>query len=368
MATILQVLPALESGGVERGTLEMARAIQDAGERSLVMSGGGSMAPSLEAEGSQHFTWPVGKKSLRSLRLVRPLRNFIREQEVDLVHVRSRVPAWIVWRALQGMPRTERPALVTTFHGFYSPGRYSSIMTRGDRVIAVSTSISAYIQKHFPACPTERIRVIHRGVDPSEFPYGHKPGDDWIEGFFQTLPAHARDRALITLPGRITRWKGQLDFVKVIDSLIKQNLHVHGLVVGGTERRRQRYEAEVRQEIQERGLESHISWLGQRSDLREIMAMSFAVLSLSREPEAFGRVSLEALSLGRPVIAYDHGGVGEQMAALFGEGTIPPCRPELAADRISDWLKGSAPRPAHLRGFTLDEMQGQTLDVYRELL
>lgn len=368
MHAILQVVPALESGGVERGTLEIARAIHAAGHRSIVMSAGGGLVAPLESQGSEHITWPVGRKSLRSLRLVRPLRDFIREQGIELIHARSRVPAWIVWRALQGMRTDERPAFVTTFHGFYSPGRYSSVMTRGDRVIAVSNSIAEYIQQHYPACPPERIHIIHRGVDPAEFPHGYAPAEAWKETFLRSLPEHARGRALLTLPGRITRWKGQLDFIEVIDALIREDHPVHGLLVGGTERRRRRYELEIRKAISERGLDSHITWLGQRSDLREIMTVSFAVLSLSRDPEAFGRVSLEALSLGRPVVAYAHGGVGEQMAALFPQGGVPPRNPREATRILSDWLKHySPPTPAPLTRFTLQQMQRETLGVYDRL-
>ncbi|WP_081619358.1 MULTISPECIES: glycosyltransferase family 4 protein [unclassified Thioalkalivibrio] len=369
MRSILQVVPALESGGVERGTLEIARAIHAAGHRSIVMSGGGRLVTSLESQGSEHITWPVGRKSLRSLRLVRPLRNFIRAQRIDLIHARSRVPAWIVWRALQGMRPDERPAFVTTFHGFYSPGRYSSVMTRGDGVIAVSNSISEYIRNNYPACPPECVHVIHRGVDPTEFPHGYTPTDDWKNTFLQSLPANARNQALITLPGRITRWKGQLDFIDVMDGLIREGHPVHGILVGGTEARRRRYELEIRREISERQLDSHITWLGQRSDLREIMSVSFAVLSLSRDPEAFGRVSLEALSLGRPVAAYAHGGVGEQMSALFPQGSVPPRHPKEAVRILSGWLTNAPPpTPAPLTRFTLQQMQQETLGVYASLL
>ena len=366
--TILQVVPALESGGVERGTLEIGRAIVGAGYRSLVMSAGGRLVPVLEEQGTEHFNWPVGRKSLRSLRLIRPLRQFLMDESVDLVHARSRVPAWLVWRALQGMPAGRRPAFVTTFHGFYSPGRYSSVMTRGDRVIAVSSSIADYIGLHYPECPPERRRIIHRGVDPAEFSWGYRPSEAWQREFLQTLPAHARDCALITLPGRITRWKGQLDFLDVIEALIQRGHRVHGLIVGGTEKRRQRYETEVRQAIAQRGLDAHLSWLGQRSDLREIMAMSFAVVSLSRDPEAFGRVSLEALSLGRPVVAYDHGGVAEQMAQLLPAGAVAPGQPAQVAVRLAEWLAAGPPEPVLSSNFTLQAMQDQTLAVYRELI
>ena len=142
---VLQILPAMNAGGVERGTLEVAAHLVKYGHEALVVSSGGRMVSALEALGARHFTLPVHRKNPLSLRQVRPLRQLLEKQRPDIVHIRSRVPGWLAWLAWRGMDPATRPRLVSTVHGFYSVNRYSAIMTKGERVIAVSDSIRDYI-------------------------------------------------------------------------------------------------------------------------------------------------------------------------------------------------------------------------------
>ena len=210
--TILQILPELDSGGVERGTLAAGAEIVRRGHRSLVVSAGGRMVEQLEAAGSQHFSAPVGNKSPLTLRQVGWLRKLIIEQGVDIVHARSRVPAWV---ALRKIPETLRPRFVTTVHGQYSVSRFSEIMTRGERVIAVSGTIRDYIRANYPGTPDERVHTMYRGVDSAEFPHGYQPSDDWLLKLHAEWPTLAGKR-ILTLPERITRLKGHLDFLKML--------------------------------------------------------------------------------------------------------------------------------------------------------
>jgi len=173
--TVLQTLPALNSGGVERGTLEIARALVAAGHRSIVVSNGGRLVDQLVREGSEHITLPVHKKSLFSLFQVRPFRRLLTDINPDIVHARSRVPAWIAWLALRKMDLATRPRFITTVHGLYSVSPYSAIMTKGERVIVVSETVRNYVLKNYPSCPPERIQLIYRGVDEAEFSYGYQP-------------------------------------------------------------------------------------------------------------------------------------------------------------------------------------------------
>ena len=143
--TVLQTLPALHSGGVERGTLEIARALVAAGHRSIVVSDGGRLVEQLEREGSEHITMPVHRKSLASLFQIRPFRRLLEELKPDIVHARSRIPAWIAWLALRRMNPATRPRFVTTVHGMYSVSPYSAIMTKGEVVIAVSETVRDYV-------------------------------------------------------------------------------------------------------------------------------------------------------------------------------------------------------------------------------
>lgn len=364
--TVLQVLPALESGGVERGTLEVGAELVRHGHRSLVMSAGGRLVTPLLEAGSEHFDWPVGKKSLWTLRLVPKLRRFLREQQVDIVHARSRLPAWIVYLAWRGMDPATRPRLVTTVHGFYTVGRYSAVMTRGERVICVSGSVKDYVLKHYPAVPESRLRVIHRGVDPRLYPHGYVPGAQWISAWYRQYPS-LEENLVVTLPARLTRWKGQEDFIDIIEALHQAGVPVRGLMVGGAHPRKQAFAEELQRIIKARGLEEYVIMTGHRSDLREIMAMSDVVLSLSQDPEAFGRTTIEALSMGRPVCGYAHGGVREQLEAVMPEGMVAVGDKQAVIARLRDWYE-APPRVPEEHPFTLQRMLDDTLDVYAQVM
>ncbi len=363
--TVLQVLPALESGGVEKGTLEVGRYLAQNGHRSIVISAGGRMVAQLEREGSEHVQWPVGAKRLTTLRYIWKVREFLARERPDILHLRSRLPAWIGYWAWKGLPQESRPHLVTTVHGPYTPGRYSAVMVRGERVIAISGMIRDYILENYPWVDPNIIRVIPRGVDPAAYPHGYQPPPEWLAKWRAQYP-QLEGKYVITLPGRLTRWKGQEDFITVVASLKQRGLPVHGVIVGDADPRKQHYAAELRAKVAEAGLSADITFTGYRSDMKEIMAVSDVVLSLSLNPEAFGRVSLEALALGVPVAAYDHGGVAEQLAAVFPQGRVPVGDVATLAERIADW-HAQAPSIPGQHPFTLARMLDSTLDVYREL-
>jgi glycosyltransferase involved in cell wall biosynthesis len=363
--TVLQLLPALESGGVERGTLEVARALVERGHRALVMSAGGRQVAPLVDSGAAHFTWPVGKKSLTSLLLVRKLRQFLREQKVDIVHARSRVPAWIAWLAWRGMDPATRPRFVTTVHGLYRVNAYSRIMVRGERVIAVSQSVRDYIAAAWPDVPMASIEVIPRGVDSAEFPYGYQPDASWKDAFFRAFPG-ARDKTIVTLPGRITRLKGHERFIDLCARLKRRGIPVHGLIAGGASQSKKKYLAALQRKVHAANLVGDISFTGQRSDMREILASSQLVLSLSRQPESFGRTTLEALRLGVPVAGFAHGGVGEILSAIYPAGLLPLEDDATIATRIEALLLDPPPIPRS-DAFTLGEMLTRTLGVYETL-
>jgi glycosyltransferase involved in cell wall biosynthesis len=364
--TVLQILPALESGGVEKGTLEIARALTRNGYRSLVMSQGGRLVAPLQGSGSGHFNWPVGRKSLWTLRLVPRLRRFLRDQRVDIVHARSRMPAWLAYLAWKGMDPRTRPGFITTVHGFYSVNRYSAVMTRGERVIAVSDSVRRYVLDNYPDTDPARLVVIHRGIDRALYPHGYVPPADWLAAWQREHP-QLEGRFVLTLPGRITRLKGHGDLLEVLRRLLDRGIPAHGLIVGEAPARRQAYRREIEARAQRLGLGDHVTFTGHRSDLREIMSVSGVVLSLSTTPESFGRTTLEALSLGRPVMGYDHGGVGEQLAAIYPEGGVPLGEWNTAAEKAAHWWRHAAPPVPHDIPFTLDAMCHATLHLYESL-
>ncbi len=359
---VIQILPELNAGGVERGTLEVGKYLVDKGHESIVISNGGRLVDQLQAEGSRHLTLPVHKKRLHSLKQVKVLRALFEKERPDILHLRSRLPAWLAWLAWRKMDPQTRPRLITTVHGFYSVNLYSKVMTRGERVICVSDSVKDYVLKNYPDIAESKLTVIHRGVAPEKFPYGFEPDATWLSEWKRNYP-QLEGKYVVTLPGRITRWKGPLDFIQVIASLKAAGLPAHGLIVGEPHPRKLEFMEEVKTAIQSAGLENDITLVGHRSDLREVMAVSDVVVSCSTDPEAFGRVTLEALALGKPVAGYDHGGVHEQLHALLPEGAIPIGDTGLMSQRLIGWHTHSA-LPKRENPFTLKRMLSNTMEVY----
>lgn len=167
--TVVQLLPALHSGGVERSTLEIAAALVAAGHRALVVSAGGRLVQPLLDSGAEHLTLDIGRKSLLTLRHLPTLRRLFAEVGADIVHARSRLPAWLGLYAIRALPAAQRPHWVTTVHGLNSPSRYSAVMTSGERVICVSNTVRDYVQRHYPTVPEQALQVIPRGVDVAQF-------------------------------------------------------------------------------------------------------------------------------------------------------------------------------------------------------
>ncbi len=360
--TVLQVLPALESGGVEKGVLEIAKALVENGHRSIVMSAGGRQVLQLIQQGSEHVKWPIGVKSIKTLFLVRKLRRFLLDQQIDVVHARSRLPAWVVYLAWKGLPQNKRPKFVTTVHGFYSVSWYSAVMTYGEVVIAVSKSIRDYIRDNYPKTDMNKVVVIHRGIDPAEYPYGYKADKVWLENWYQDFPQLV-GKKVITLPGRITRLKGHEDFIEIMTELSKSRDDVVGVIAGGYEENKKDYFLEIQKKIEKRDLKDKIIFVGHRSDMREVLASSDVVLSLTQKPESFGRTTLEALSMGVPVCGYDYGGVGEQLKNLFLEGRFEKQNIKNMAEKILQIIVGkNKPRKNNI--FIKSRMSEQTLNIY----
>jgi len=363
---VIQILPELNAGGVERGTLELSAFLVAGGHEVLVISNGGRLVADLERCGARHVALPVHRKSLVSLLEVRRLRRVLTDERADILHLRSRVPGWLAWLAWRGMDARTRPRLVSTVHGFYSVNAYSAVMTRGERVIAVSESVRTYVLENYPKVPADIIRVIPRGIEPENFGAAYRPSEAWLAAWQAARPGLAGKRVLL-LPGRITRLKGHEDFFELIAALKAEGVAVHGLVAGETHPKKRAYLAELHGLVRRLGIGDQVDFLGHRDDLREIMAVSEVICGLSSQPESFGRTVLEALALGKPVLGYDCGGVGELLAGLFPMGRVPP------GDRVA--LLGAArailaqsPRPLPVgEPYTLEAMCRSTLGVYQEL-
>jgi len=376
--TILQVLPDLNSGGVERGTLEINKYLANKGHRTLVLSNGGRMVRELKSDKGvsnggrmvrelksdkgEHFKLGVGKKNLFVIFTVFKLINFIKKNKIDIVHARSRLPAWICFFAINFIKKNNRPIFITTVHGPYSVNFYSSIMTKGERVIVVSEMIREYVLKNYKI-DRKKIVLNYRGVSDKNFPFNYKPSQKWLKKWHKDFP-QTKNKIILTLPGRITRWKGQDDFIIVLKEIIKKNSNVHALIVGDKDKNL-KFTKELKEIVKKLGLEQNISFVGNRKDIKEIMSISRIVFSLSKEPEAFGRISLESLSLGIPVIAYSHGGVKEQLIKLLPKGLIKVGNIYDVVNLALRWI-AKPPKIKKNNFFTLKKMLQNTLDVYEK--
>jgi len=364
--TVVQLLPAVDSGGVERSTLEIADALVGAGHRALVVSAGGRLLPRLLASGAEHIALDIGRKSPLVLCHVPALRRLFARERVDIVHARSRLPAWLGWRALRGMPAPVRPRFVTTVHGLNSPSRYSAIMARGERVVCVSGTVRDFVLQHYPRTDPGVLRVIPRGVDPAEFPRAAWHDRAARARMAAQYPALAGDGPLLLLPGRGTRLKGHVDAIALLAMLrgggSDARLWMPGVVQDG----REAYVEDLRCAARSTGVEPMLE-LGPATDaIAEAYAASDLVLQLSRKPESFGRTVLEALSVGRPVVGWDHGGVGELLRALHPAGAVAP----FDAGALLRAARAALAQPPSLPDtipFTLQAMQDATLSVYDEL-
>ncbi len=357
--TVLQILPALNMGGVERGTVEFARYLKSQGHRAIVISGGGYQVDDLNDIGVEHIQLPVGKKSPFSLRFVPTLRKIFNKYQVDIVHARSRLPAWLVYFALRKKPRP--PYFVTTLHGLHSVSRYSSVMARGDAVIAVSKTAANYLQRHFVDYLSLQPQVVYRGVDLQQFSYGHQADPNWITALETRFPVLTNSQKLL-LPGRLTAVKG---FENIIPWLQQSQPNQYLLVTA--EPQQSDYCQRIDRQLKQQGLSEKVIWIGRQDSMADVYAYADITLSVNRKPESFGRTVLESLSVGTPVVGFDHGGVGEILSALLPTGRVPVADCQALIKRINQTLQ-NPPDVVQQTQFSNQRQFEQTMDVYHQLM
>jgi glycosyltransferase involved in cell wall biosynthesis len=372
MTTILQILPALISGGVERGTIDQAVYLQQQGCTSLIASAGGPMTAELLRTRIEHITLPLNSKNpLQILDNANALLKVIRERKVDLIHARSRAPAWAAYRAAKaaGIP------LVTSFHGTYGLQNkfkrwYNGVMVRGERVIAVSNFIRQHIKQNYPI-PAERITVVPRGIDLVRFDPARTHQERIID-----LARNWRlpdDRPIIMLPGRISRWKGQAELLHALTQLGHDKFHC---ILVGSSHGHEAYQRQLEKLIIELGLAGRVQWVGECRDMPAAYMLADVVVSASIEPEAFGRVVVEAQAMGRPVLATNHGGSAETvidnetgyLCTATIDGVFRGLKRVLALNAQARLRLGEA-SIAHIRAhYTKEKMCAGEYAVYQEVL
>ncbi|MEM8950035.1 MAG: glycosyltransferase family 4 protein [Pseudomonadota bacterium] len=375
---VLQVLPALGPGGVERGTLDVSRFLISKGWTPIVASNGGEQETNLLEMGAVSLNLPVHSKNpLVMHRNVKRLAQIIRNHDIQLVHARSRAPAWSAYYAAK---RANVP-FMTTFHSLYSGGEnflkrgYNAIMTSGERVIAISDYVAEHVIKRY-GVENDQLRVIPRGVDLDEFD-PEKVDAARVEKLRKDWELDPEKR-IIMLPARISKRKGHTWLLEALAKLWEDGKHddticimVGGRAAGST------YADRVEKKIIDLKLENRVWLTGPTSDMPAAYALADIVVIPSTGPEAFGRTSIEAQAMGKPVIATDDWGLSETiMPAATGwlvhlddTGHLANAL-DLALAMPEDALERLATRCRRFvdRHYSLGRMGKSTVSVYRELI
>lgn len=358
---VLQVLPALEVGGVERGTVDLARELVRRGHRAYVISSGGRLVGELVKAGAKHVTLPVHRKSLFSLALVPQIRALIERERIDIVHARSRVPAWLAYWAVRGTGAQ----FVSTCHGYYSKRFTGRVMGWGRRVIVISRVVGRHMVEDF-GVPPARIRLIHRGVAFAPF---HFNAEKFAE-------AARTERFRIVSAGRLTPIKGIEVLIRAFQRVAAQFPRAELHVVGGPEPGKESYAAELAALARHLGLGSRVTWHGQADHLAPHLEAAHVVVLATTKPEAFGRVLVEGAACGAVPVATANGGALDIVRDGETGRLVPPGDAEALAQTLADLLAD----PGRLREmaeraqrdvrerFDLATMVDKTLEVYDEVV
>ena len=371
---ILQILPALGTGGVERGTIEVAQALAAAGIPNAVASAGGPRVADLVALGVSHFTLPLDTKNPFTIRRnAARLADLARREGFTLMHARSRAPAWSAYWA----SRRADVTFLTTFHGVYGTSPrflkipYNRVMTKGAKVIAVSNFVKRHVIETY-GVPEEKVVRIHRGADTRTFrPDAVSPEQAAAR---KAALGFAPDVPVVTLPGRLTRWKGQ---TILLDALARMRHRELGCLIVGSDQGRTDYSAELKAMAARLPPETKVVFLEHADDMPCIYALSDIVVNASSaQPEAFGRVIPEAQAMGIITVGTAHGGACETIDDSVTGFLVPPGDIGALAAKLDEVLDLPAERKAAIRAaaldsvrtnFSTDRMCAETIALYRSL-
>ena len=370
---VMQIIPSLGAGGAEQGCIDIAAELIKSSAEAIVVSNGGSRLHELQRIGAMHINLPVDSKNpIVMWRNIFKLRKLIRRYQVDIVHARSRAPAWSAWKACQGT----HTHFVTTCHAPYNIQNsakkfYNSSIIKGERVIAISNYVANYLRKQYQL-PDSRLRLIHRGVPMEKFHPSLVTAERLVKLTNEWRVPDGKN--IVMLPGRLTRWKGHADFINALTMLKDKDLF--GIIIGDDQGRTE-YREELMALIKDNGMEGRIRIIDHCSDMPSAYMLASVVVSASIEPEGFGRVPVEAQAMGRPIIATNHGGAKETI--IHGETgwLVPPNAPKEMAQAISaaisldstqrEIMAERAMQHVH-SNFTKEIMADKTLNVYAELI
>ena len=353
---VVQLLPELNQGGVERGTVELNRELVKRGHQSSVISLGGKQVNSIVQDGGNHYTLDVcSKNPLNFFARASKLRKLLQTIEPDILHARSRVPAWLTWHANKKL----HLPFITTVHGFNSVNPYSAIMTKGDQVICVSKVVKEHVVTNYKT-PADRYQIIYRGLDEEEF-NENAIDHQWIKTFRSKHKLN--QQYVISSIGRITQLKDYETYIHAIYKLKNDIPNVKALIVGGVHPEKKKYFHRLTSLVNKYQLTDTIIFTGSQNHMREIYTLSDLVISTSKKPESFGRTLIESMAMNTPAIATNHGGAVE---ILPKERLFEPQNTDQLLACIKNVYQHSpcTLRLKTLEQFSLDRMVDQILALY----
>ena len=354
---IIQLLPELKVGGVERGTVDLSDHLIKLGHDSAVISAGGQLVNLLNDHGAKHYELPIAKKNIKALLQINNLIKIYSEFQPDIVHVRSRFPAWINYFALKNF-HGQKPIVISTFHGLYSKPFYSKSMSYADEIIAISQTVKKYIQQNYHV-DESNVHLIYRGCDLQEF--NKLPlSQEWKEAWFAEFP-ETKNKIILNLPGRITSWKGIESFIDLFSNI--DTSRFHGIIPGPVAHNKRNYFSYLQKLIKQKNLTDHLTFCGARSDIAEVYKISDIVMNLSSKPEPFGRTIIEAAACGSHVIGWNRGGVKESINSINPVGLVDYGNVEMLVKQIDQVLATSPPEFIPEQ-FTKESLVNATMNVY----
>lgn len=360
---IVQLLPELNEGGVERGVMELSRELVKLGHESIVISSGGKLEEQIRKDGATHITFDVYSKNFLTAPFrIFKLRKLIKELKPDILHARSRVPAWLTYLANK---RLHFP-FVTTVHGFNSVNPYSKVMTYGDKVICGSKFMIEHIVKHYQT-PMDKIVLIPRGVDMDSFSSALDYG--FIDDFKQKYQLD--NSFIITQVARITHWKDQKTTIKAFIEVKKHIKNAKLLFVGSVDESRINYFEELKKMVEETPYGDDIIFTGNQQHVKEIFALSDVSISASNKPETFGRANIESIFMGTPLIATNIGATADYVlegkngflfepndAEVLSKLILKVQQSHFDQEEMAEYIK---------KNFSLGQMVEKNLHVYNDL-
>ena len=358
---VIQILPTLNTGGVERGVLDFNNYLVKNGHDSYVISNGGRQVKNLIEDGGNHIHLQISNKSIFTLFQAKKLADVINEISPDIVHIRSRVPAWVL-QISKLFLKNPRPIIFSTFHGLYSTPFYSRIMASFDRVIAISKTVEKYVNENYERYLKKPPKLIYRGSDEEYFSKSFTPSEHYVNEFFRKLP-NLKDKKIISFPGRLSSWKGQESFIKLMSDLPDE---FSGLIVGPYKSAKPKYLRSLEKLIEDYRLKNRVFFYNAKEDIREIYYLSEVVLNLSIKPEPFGRTILEAAMMGKKIAGWNRGGPGEVLDMCFPEGKVEFNNFDSLTETIKKLSKNNnIPQNVFL---TSDLMHSKTVSCYLDAI